>query len=96
MADMCMKFYGDSKPLYLETDASNVGLRAALFQTQEGAMCQKDTVLVNTILHLIAFDSKSLTSAEYRCSNIEREALGILHGLKIPPLLFCKGCKCNH
>ena len=45
-------------------------------------MCQKDTVLVNTILHPIAFDSKSLTSAEYRYSNIEREVLGILHGLE--------------
>ena len=30
----------------------------------------------------IAFASKCLTSAEYRYSNIEREVLGILHGLK--------------
>ena len=36
----------------------------------------------NTILNPIAFASKSLTGTEHRYSNIEREALGILHGLK--------------
>ena len=36
----------------------------------------------NIILHLIAFASKSLTGAEWRYSNIECEALGILHGLE--------------
>ena len=36
----------------------------------------------NTILHPIAFASKSLTGTEYRYSNIEWEALGIFHGLK--------------
>ena len=56
-----MKFYDDTKPLYLETDASRVGLGAALLQTQEGTTCQKEMVPANTILHPIAFDSKSLT-----------------------------------
>ena len=32
-SDMCMKFYNDTKPLYLETDTSRVGLGAALLQT---------------------------------------------------------------
>ena len=36
----------------------------------------------NTIMCPIAFVSKSLTGAECRYSNIEREALGILHGLE--------------
>ena len=77
-----MKFYNDTKPIYLETDTSRVGLGAALLQIHEGATCQKYTVPDNTILHPITFPSKSLTGMEHRYSNIEREALGILHGLQ--------------
>ena len=66
--------------IYLETDASSAGLGAILLQTCKGTTCQKDTVSDNTILCPIAFASKSLTGAECRYSNIEREALGILHG----------------
>ena len=82
---MCRKFYDDTKLLYLETDASRVGLGAALLQTQEmqeGTTCQIDMVPDNRILHPIAFASKRLTGTRHRYSNIEREALGILHGLK--------------
>ena len=71
-SDMCMKFYANTKPLYLKTDASGVGLGTALLQIQEGTTCQKDIVPDNTILHPIAFASKSLTDAEHRYSNIER------------------------
>ena len=81
-SDMCMNFYDDTKLLYLETDTSGVGLGAALLQISEGTSCQKDMVPDNTILHPIAFASKSLTGAESRYSNIESEALGILHGLE--------------
>ena len=59
-----MKFYDDTKPLYLETDASRVGLGAALLQLHEGTLCQKDIVSDNTICHPIVFASKSLTGAE--------------------------------
>ena len=59
-----MKCYDNTKPLYLKTDSSRVGLGAALLQTQEGTTCQKDMVLDNTILHPIAFASKSLMDAE--------------------------------
>ena len=79
---MCMKYYNDTKPLYLETDASRGGLGAEMLQTWEGTTCQKDTVPDNTILCLIAFANKTLTGTEHRCSHIEREALGILHGLE--------------
>ena len=81
-SDMHMKFYDNTKPLYLETYASRVCLGAALLQTQEGTTCQKDLVPDNTILHPIAFTSKSLMDAGCRYSNIGREKLGILHGLE--------------
>ena len=80
--DVCMKVYNDTKPLYLETDASRFGLGAALLQLHEGMLCQKDVAPDNTILCPIAFASKSLTGAEFRYSNIEQETLGILHGLE--------------
>ena len=81
-SDMGMQFYGDTKLLYLEIDTSRVGLGAVLLQNWEGTTCQKDMVPDNTILHLIAFASISLTGTEHRYGNIEREALGILHGLE--------------
>ena len=81
-AGVCMKFYDDTKLLYLETNASRVGLGAALLQLHDNTMCQKDMAPDNTILCPIAFASKSLTGAEQRYSNIKREALGILHGME--------------
>ena len=81
-ADVCMKFYNETKPLYLETDASLKGLDATLLQTRDAPTCPKEITPDNTILRSIAFASKSLTSANCRYSNIEIEALGIQHGLK--------------
>ena len=62
--EVCMKFYDETKPLYLEIDASGIGLGAALLQTRHGMTCPKDTAPDNTILRPITFASKSLTSAE--------------------------------
>ena len=81
-AEMCMKFYDDTKLLYLEIDASGIGLGAALLQLRDNMGCQKDTASDITILCPITFASKSLTCAEQRYSNIEHEVLGILNGLE--------------
>ena len=77
-----MKLYNDTNLLYLETDASGIGLRPALLQLHDNTDCQKDMSPDNTILHANAFASKSLTGADQRYSNIKHEALGILHGLE--------------
>ena len=77
-----MKFYDDTKPLCLETDASGICLVAALLQCRDNTGCHKDTAPDNTILCPIAFASKSLTGAEQRYTNIKCKALGILHGLE--------------
>ena len=63
-----MAFYDETQLLYLEPDASGIRLRAALLQARS--------------IRPITFASKGLSSAERRYSHIEREALGILHGLK--------------
>ena len=75
-----MKFYDDTKSLYLKTDTSGIGLGAALLQLKDNTTCQTHMAPDNTILCPIAFASKSLMGTECRYSNIECKALGILHG----------------
>ena len=70
--DTCMKFYDETKPLYLETDASWIGIGTTLLQTRDDTTCPKDTAPDNTILRPITFASKNLTSAELSYCNIER------------------------
>ena len=81
-ADVYMKFYDDTKLLYLETDASGISFGAALLQLHDNTTCQKSKAPDNIILCPTAFASKSLTGAEQRYSNIECEVFGILHGLE--------------
>ena len=59
-----MRFYDKTKPMYLETDASRIGLGAAILQMRNGTTCPKDIAPDNTILRPIMFASKSVTSAE--------------------------------
>jgi hypothetical protein len=61
-----LAYYDASKPVTLEVDASQKGLGAALLQ--EG--------------RIIAFASKTLTRTQSNYSNIEREALGLVHGVE--------------
>ena len=37
-----MKFYDETQPLYLETYASGVGLKAGLLQTKSSTRCPRD------------------------------------------------------
>ena len=39
--DACMKFYDQTKPLYIETDIPGFGLGAALLQTGSGTSCPR-------------------------------------------------------
>ena len=63
-------------------DAFGVQLGAALLQTRSNTGCPKDEAPDNSILRSSAFTSKSLTGAEKRYSNIDREALGIQYVLE--------------
>ena len=49
-AEMCMKFYDDTKLLYLETDMSGIGLGKALLQLRDNTACQKGMAPDNTII----------------------------------------------
>ena len=80
--DVYMKFYDETKPLYTETGASGVGLRAALLQTRSNTHCHRDEASDNSIFRPIAFINKTITRAEKSYNNIEREVLGILYGLE--------------
>ena len=80
--DTCIKFYNKTKPLYLETDASGVRLRADLLQTRSGRSCPRDKAPANIILKSITPVSKSLLCTEKRYINIEIEAIGKLYESK--------------
>ena len=61
--DACMKFYDETQPLYPETDASRIRLRAGLLQTRSSTSCPRDKAPDNSTLRPMTFASKSLSSA---------------------------------
>ena len=70
-----MAFYTGKRQLCYERGILGVHLRAGLLQVRDAALWPKE------------FVSKNLTSVQMHYKNIERETLGILHGLE--PLLLC-------
>ena len=59
-----MKFFDVAKPLYLETNASGVALRAGLLHMRDGVSCNRDEAPDKNTLRPITFASKSLSAAE--------------------------------
>ena len=68
-----LKYYRPDLELFLETDASGKGIGMALLQSEENE---------RNSLYPIAYGSKTLTSAETRYVNIERELLGVVGALE--------------
>ena len=77
-----MNSYDKTRPLYLETDASCVGLGAGLLQIRGEMNCTQNVTPHSSILILNTFVNKILPCVETRHSNIEEEALGTHHGLE--------------
>ena len=68
-----MEYYDVRKLLYLETDASEVGLGTALLQVRDNLKCGYDEVPDNTLLWPISFASKSLSSGHDRWCGHKRQ-----------------------
>ena len=79
----CMKFYYETQPLYLETDASRVRLGAALLQTRSGTRYPRDKAPDNSILRPYHIgQQKPVKCGKENTMNIERVALDILNRLE--------------
>ena len=66
-----MKFCDALNPLYLDTDASYIGLAADLLQMLEGMNCRHDVMSDSAALYSITFASKSLSSMEWWHSTLK-------------------------
>ena len=91
--DVCMMFCSEKEPLFLETDASGMGIEAGLLQARDCLSFQWDEMPDNSALCHIAFACKSLTSAEQDTTykgehSISLCFLGILHVYKFHHYCF--------
>ena len=68
-----LKYYKPELDLFLETDASGKGIGMALLQSNSN---ERES------LYPITYGSKTLTPAEMRYANIERELLGVVGALE--------------
>ena len=80
-----LAYYDKDKPVFIEVDASGQGLGAVLLQgniledeLESSSETEGRFLSFRSRLKPIAFASKSLSDAETRYSNIERELLGVV------------------
>ena len=73
MKGKVLKYYRPDLDLYIETDASGKRIGMALLQSENNE---------HSSLYPIAYGSKTLTAAETRYANIERELLGVVGALE--------------
>ena len=80
-----MSYFDKTKPIFIEVDASGQGLGAVLLQgnidqmeLDNASQTEGRFLDFRNRLKPIAFASKSLSEAETRYSNIERELLGVV------------------
>ena len=79
--DVNLQYFDPKKPVVLQVDVSQVGLGAALLQDSK----------------VIAYASKSLTSAETTYANIEHEMLAVVFGcLKFHHYVYGRSFVCNN
>ena len=84
-----LSYYDKDKPIFIEVDASGQGLGAVLLQgnvsSADASTCNQtdgNYMVLRDCLKPIAYASKSLSEAEKRYSNIERELLGVVWAIK--------------
>ena len=80
--DVCMKCYDGTQPLYLGIDVSRIGLGSCSTTNQKQYKLPKRQSTRQQHPQTPAFAGKSLSNVERIYSNIQREALGILHSLE--------------